>query len=166
MADFSDLGFDANKEEPNAGFDLLPAGEYDVVIVNSEVKPTSTGGKLLKLEMQVINGNFQNRKLWDNLNLWNSSQEAVKIARGTLSAICRAVNVLTPRDSNELHNKPLRVSVKIKKGDANYGDKNVISAYKSRAFTPNAASGAPVTSPAGGPTQPTGQPAATANPWG
>lgn len=160
MADMNDLGFDASKVDPNQGFDLMPAGEYDAVIVNSEVKPTTNGeGKYLKLELQILSGQFQNRKLWDNLNLWNKSEEAVKIAKGSLSSICRAVGVMTPKDSTELHNKPLRVSVKIKK-DAQYGDKNTISSYKSRA-TATAPAGVPAMAGA------TGQPSTTnANPWG
>jgi len=39
----------------------------------------------------------------------------VKIARAELSAVCRAVGVLTPRDSTELHNLPLVVRVACKK---------------------------------------------------
>lgn len=162
MADMNDLGFDANKVDPNQGFDLMPAGEYDAVIVNSEVKPTANGeGKYLKLELQILSGQFQNRKLWDNLNLWNKSEEAVKIAKGSLSSICRAVGVMTPKDSTELHNKPLRVSVKIKK-EAQYGDKNVIGSYKSRATAPaGVVPGVPAMAGA------TGQPSTTnANPWG
>lgn len=134
MADLG--GFDASQVEPNQGFDLLPAGEYDAVIVASELKATTAGtGKYLKLELQILSGKFQNRKLWDQLNLWNPSEQAVQIAKGTLSSICRAVGVLTPKDSAELHNKPLRVSLKIKK-DQQYGDKNVIASYKSRTATP------------------------------
>lgn len=149
MSNLNDLNFNAQNEEP-AGFDVLPAGEYDVVITNSEVKPTSTGGKMLKLQLQVMNGQYQNRLLFDNLNLWNNSQKAVQIARGTLSAICRAVNILTPQDSSELHGKPLRVKVVIEKSDE-YGEQNRVKAYKPReagpAFTlaaqqPPAANGA------------------------
>ena len=40
---------------------------------------------------------------------------AVKIARSELSAICRAVGVLQPKDSTELHDLPLVISVKCKK---------------------------------------------------
>jgi hypothetical protein len=131
MADLTDLGFDAGKEEPKS-FDLLPVGEYDAVVTKSEVKPTSKGGKMLKLQLQVLSGPFQNRVIFDTLNLWNSSAEAVTIARGTLSALCRAVNVLTPKDTSELHNKPLRVSVGIKKGTGEYADQNSIKSYKPR----------------------------------
>ena len=96
-------GFDANQYEAQS-FDVLPAGEYDVVIISSTVQETKSGtGKFLKLELQVINGQFKNRKLFDNLNLWNSSAQAQTIARGQMSSICRAIGNLTPMDSSELH---------------------------------------------------------------
>lgn len=132
-------GFDAGAVAPNEGFDVLPAGEYDVVIVSSVVEPTSKGdGKFLKLKLQVLNGEFQNRRLWDRLNLWNPSAKAVEIAKGTLSAICRAVGVLTPGDSSELHNKPLRVKVKVEKSEE-YGEQNKVTGYKPRNGQPAAA---------------------------
>lgn len=137
MADISGLGFDAQQVEPN-GFDLLPAGEYDAVIVDSKVVPTKAGdGKILKLQLQVLNGQYQNRTLFDQLNLWNPSQKAEQIAKGTLSALCRAVNVLTPKDTSELHNKPVRISVGVQKSEE-YGDQNKIKAYKPRQSGPSA----------------------------
>jgi len=125
-------GFDANQVEPNTGFDVIPAGDYDAVIVSSEMKLTKKGdGKYLSLELQILNGQYQNRKLFDKLNLKNANQQAVDISKATLSAICRAVGVLTPKDSSELHNKPLRVKVKVRKSEE-YGEQNQITAYKSR----------------------------------
>ncbi len=121
-------GFDAGQVEPNQGFDVLPAGEYEACIVASTMKPTKDGnGKYLELELQILNGPFQNRKVFDRLNLVNSSAKAVEIAKGTLSAICRAVGVLTPQDSSELHNKPLRIKVTVRKSDE-YGDGNEVKA--------------------------------------
>lgn len=147
MANLGDTGFDARTVEPNQGFDVIPAGEYDAAIVASEVKATSAGdGKYLKLELQILNGTFQNRKIWDQLNIWNPNAQAVQIAKGTLSAICRAVNVLTPKDSAELHNKPLRIKVAVKK-DAEYGDKNVVKSYKPRDVQPPAPPVSPAPSP-------------------
>ena len=112
MADLG--GFNANEVEPNQPFEVIPAGDYKCVLVASEIKATNDGeGKFLKMELQICAGEFINRKLFDRLNLWNKSEKAVAIARGTLSAICRAVNVLTPKDSSELHNKPLLVRVAV-----------------------------------------------------
>lgn len=135
MADLS--GFDASQVEPNTGFDVIPAGEYDAIITESEYKPTKDGsGKYLQLKLQLIaTGPYQNRLLWDRLNLQNKSQQAVDIAKATLSSICRAVNVLTPRDSAELHNKPLRVKVAVTK-DNSGNDRNEVKSYKPRTAGP------------------------------
>ena len=58
-----------------------------------------------------MEGEFRGRKLFDQLCLNHPNQLTVKIARGNLSAICRAVGVMQPRDSFELHNLPLMVTV-------------------------------------------------------
>lgn len=138
MSNLGELNFDANQVEPNAGFDVIPAGEYDAVIISSKVEPTKKGdGKLVNLELQILSGEFQNRKVFDRLNLWNPSQKAVEIARGTLSAICRAVNVLTPKDTSELHGKPLRVKVAVS-DDPQYGKRNEVKGYKPRNGAPPA----------------------------
>ncbi len=132
MSNLGDLNFDAKKVEPNVGFDVIPAGEYDAVITSSKVEPTKKNdGRMVVLELQILSGEFQNRKLFDRLNLWNPSEKAVTIARGTLSAICRAVNVLTPKDTSELHNRPLRVKVAVS-DDPQYGKRSEIKGYKSR----------------------------------
>ena len=125
-------GFNANDVEPNAAFTPLPAGEYQAIISESEMKPTKDAqGKYLQMKLQILNGAYQNRTLIDRLNLVNKNDVAVQIAKGTLSSICRAVNVLTPNDSAELHNKPLTIIVKIK-NDQNGNPQNEVKGYKAR----------------------------------
>ena len=111
-------GFNAHEVEPSTSFDPLPAGKYLAVITASEMKPTKAGdGSYLELTFTVLEGPYKNRTLWARLNLDNPNATAVKIARGELSAICRAVGVMQPRDSVDLHNLPLVVTVKLKKRD-------------------------------------------------
>ena len=133
-------GFNAAEVEPNVGFDAIPAGDYDAVITASEMKETKSGdGQYLQLTLQILSGKFQNRKLWDRLNLQNKNEKAVQIARGTLSAICRAVGVLTPNDSSELHDKPLRIRVKVRK-DRDGNAQNEIGSYSKRGTAATVAS--------------------------
>lgn len=114
MADLR--GFDANNVEPAGDFEPIPAGKYLAVITESEMKPTKAGtGNYLQLTFQVIEGPYANRRLWARLNLDNTNETARKIAQGELSAICRAVGVLAPNDSAELHNLPLVIQVRCKK---------------------------------------------------
>src|SRR5690606_25634228 len=102
------LNFDATKVEPRTAPTPLPAGDYKVAIIASEMKQNAKkNGSFLALEFSVLDGEQKGRKLFSNLNLNNPNNQAVEIAKSELSAICRAVNVLTPNDSAELHNKPL-----------------------------------------------------------
>ena len=109
-------GFNANEVEPATDFDPVPAGKYLAVITESEVKPNKAGtGSYLQLTFQIIDGDYANRFLWARLNLDNPNATAVKLARAELSAICRAVGVMTPKDSVDLHDLPLVIKVKCKK---------------------------------------------------
>jgi len=122
--------FDANQVDPSVALEPIPAGRYAAVITDSEYKPTkSGGGKYLQLTMQILDGEHKGRLLWARLNLENANATTVKIARGELSAICRAVGVMQPRDSIELHNIPLEVTVGLKKRDDNGEFTNVIKGY-------------------------------------
>jgi len=105
--------FNAAQVEPNSEFQPIPAGKYAAVISNSEMKPTKNGdGAYLELTFQILEGDYKGRLVWSRLNLENPNPTAVKIARGDLSSICRAVNVMEPRDSSELHHLPLTIVVK------------------------------------------------------
>ena len=128
MADLN--GFNANDVEPSTPFDPVPAGKYLAIIAASEMKPTKSGnGSYLELQFQVIEGEYKGRLLWSRLNLDNPNQQAVKIARGELSAVCRAVGVMQPKDSVELHNLPVLVTVKCKKREDTGEMTNEIKGY-------------------------------------
>lgn len=138
-------GFNANEVDPAADFEAVPPGEYTAVITESETKPTKAGtGSYLQFTFQIVDGEHKGRLLWARLNLDNPSETAVKIARGQLSALCRAVNVLQPRDSLELHNIPLVIKVGVKRRDDTGDMTNEIKGYIARG---TAAAGSPARVP-------------------
>jgi hypothetical protein len=125
-------GFNANNVEPTSDFEPIPAGKYLAVITASEMKPTKAGnGSFLELTFEIVEGECKGRKLWARLNLDNPNPLAVKIARSELSAICRAVDVMEPKDSTALHNLPLVITVK-QKADAEGEIRNEIKSYGKR----------------------------------
>lgn len=147
--------FDANQVEPQADLSPIPAGEYRAAIIDSQMKSTKSGnGQYLELTMEIVDGQYKGRRLWDRLNLANPNATAVQIARSTLSSICRAVGVLTPKDSSELHNRPMVVRVALRKREDNGEDTNEVKGYK-------AAGNASPASPSPPPAQPAHEPA----PW-
>ena len=127
------LDFNAHEVDPAVALEAVPAGKYNAVITESGFKQTKSGnGHFLELTFEIIEGEFKGRKVWARLNLDNPNQQAVQIARGELSAICRAVNVMQPKDSVELHNLPLEISVKCKKRDDSDELSNEIKGYAAK----------------------------------
>ena len=123
-------GFNANDVDPAVGFDPIPAGKYLALITESEMKDTKSGdGKYLQFTFQLLEGEFKGRMLWTRLNLENANATTVKIARAELSAICRAAGVMAPKDSVELHNLPLIITVGHKKRKDTGEITNVIKGY-------------------------------------
>jgi hypothetical protein len=145
-----------------AQFDDIPAGEYLVMIVSSDQKDTSDRtGQFIALEHQIMEGQYKGRKLFNNLNLWNRSETAVKIAQGTLESICRAQSrIEAVGDTSELHNIPMIAKVAYNTTRKNNktggvdelkeGQRNSITAYKkyegdAGQFQPVVAAAAPIT---------------------
>jgi hypothetical protein len=139
-------GFNAQEVDPAVGFDPIPAGNHLAIITESELKPTkSGGGKYLQLTFQIIDGEFKGRLVWARLNLENRNATTVKIARAELSAICRAVGVMAPKDSIELHNLPLVIKVGLKKRSDTQELGNVIKGYEPKGGSAAPARTAPTT---------------------
>ncbi len=126
-------GFDATTVEPVNDFDPIPTGKYVAVITASQFKENKNKtGEYLELVFQIVEGEYKNRLLWARLCLSHPNQTTAKIARGHLAGICRAVGVLTPRDSAELHNLPLAINVTVKKRNDNGQLCNEIRGFSKR----------------------------------
>jgi hypothetical protein len=141
MADLS--GFDASTVEPNVGFDPVPAGDYICMMTESMFKDTKNkDGEFLQCTWEVVDGDYKKRLLFDRLNLKNKNETAVKIAMSTLSAICHAVGVLRPKQSEELHGKPVLLTVALEERNDKPGAfSNVVKRYSE----PNAKAASPAT---------------------
>lgn len=135
------LSFDATNVPTDNPMEAIPAGDYSVVVIDSEVKNSKSGGSYLELTMQVLDGPYQNRLIWDRITLANDNSKAVEIGQRQLSQVCHAVGVLQVRDSAQLHNVPIIARVKYKV-DPQYGPKNEAGGYRSlsAATTPAAPS--------------------------
>lgn len=123
------LNHNVDQNNAQEGFDLIPAGVYTAIIEESEiVVPKSGQGQMLKLTYQIIDGPFKGQKLFNNLMLQHSSQQAVNIATRTLNAIGLAVGVSQIQDSAQLHKIPMYIEVIIK-NSKDFGEQNGIKKH-------------------------------------
>ncbi|MCD8349999.1 MAG: DUF669 domain-containing protein [Planctomycetaceae bacterium] len=126
-------GFDASKIDPAGPSQPVPEGTYIVTIVKSERKKNkSSNGEHLELKFQIQDGPHKGRTVTGRLNLWNENQTAKQIAQGEMSAICRAVGVMQPNDSSDLHNLPLEILVGLTNPNAQGRMYNEIKGYQKR----------------------------------
>ena len=126
-----DLNFDSTQIVSNeipSDFGAVPEGKYLVHIAETEEKMSGAGNKYLNLKLQILDGEYKNRFLWDIVNLWHPKDNVREIAQQTMASICRATNTLKPATSEELHHKPLRVSISMET-DSQYGDQNRVKKY-------------------------------------
>jgi len=159
------LNFNAENVEPQQSFDALPPGRYEAIISGSEMKDTKAGtGQYLQLTFDVVGGQHEGRKLWSRLNLVNPNATAVQIAERELSAICHCVGIITPADSEELHDRPLIVDVIQEMNPMSGQQTNRIKGYSQAKGAPAASAPAPKAKPAAPAGFATGR-VAPAAPW-
>lgn len=135
---YAAINYTVGSEEASA-FDDLPAGDYNVMITDSEMKETKDRmGQYLNLTLTIMGGNANGRKIFDRLNLVNKNPTASQIARQTLQSICDAQGRTKGgqlQDSAELHNIPMVIrlsySEKTRSGETiPEGQRNEVKAYK------------------------------------
>ena len=145
MATFN---FNASTVEPMQprSFGPLPAGDYELIIVKSDVKPTKAGnGHYLELEMQVVSGEHTGRRHWERLNIDNPNKTAQDIAEAALASLCFAVGVTNMDDTVQLHDIPFIAHVEI---DRKEPDRNRIMGYVNAGAAAVAKAPAPAARPA------------------
>jgi Protein of unknown function (DUF669) len=144
------LNFNAASVAPQESIAPIPAGVYTAHITESDVRPLKSGnGQALALTFEVLDGPYARRKVWASLNIKHANQDAERIAQSQLSALCHAVGVVQLNDSVQLHMKPVKIRVKVRKDDSGqYGDRNEVGGYEA-AGPAGAATGA-MFPPAGG----------------
>lgn len=144
-------GFDASKIPEQEEFKPLPAGQYTAIIVSSENKPTKSGdGEMLVVEWKIQDAKHKGRSVRQYLNLKHRNDVAVEIARRDLASICRAVNVLVPSDSTDLHGIPCTITLAVS-ADCKWNEIKRVS--------PLVAATQPVNGGSGNPAEPSSKPA-------
>lgn len=147
----SDFDFNIDDYEARESFDLLPNGWYEATIIESEMKPTKAGPEQLAITFEVDANRHPeaaNRRVWDSLNVNNSSEKARNIARSSLKAICQAAGVQV-RNASDLLGAQMLIRVGVQPARDGYEARNTVRGYKplgggeSAKPQPNAGSAAP-----------------------
>lgn len=110
------IQFDQNEiaQAQKDNYSPIPAGTYIAQINRSEVKSTKAGtGSYLSLGFQIIDGEYANRVIFQNITLANPNQVAAQIGREQLAQLAGACGIYQLGDSQELHGIPMQIRVGI-----------------------------------------------------
>lgn len=119
------LNVDLRQIQPSITLQPVPDGWYKVRIIKTNIKQTSKGdGGYLECQCEILEGAYQGRIVYWNLNLFNPSQQATEIAYKQLSAIGHCIGVyqvnaqqVTDATVPMFHNLPFLIWVIISQGN-------------------------------------------------
>lgn len=115
MTVLENVDFSQAKEQGD--FEPIPAGEYKLMVENSEMKTASSGSEYLSLKFKVVEGQYKDRYVFANYNLWHNNDEPRRIAIDQFHTACMALAgkpAISIKDTNELHFKTATAIVDIK----------------------------------------------------
>ena len=86
--------FDTTGVSELSGFELLPAGKYPAILTSATRKPTKDQtGAFAECVYTIIEGAYTGKRFTSRLNLWNSNQDAVRIAKSELKSMRKALGL-------------------------------------------------------------------------
>lgn len=128
MAQIND---DVTGVEPNKAFEIIPPGDYIAQVVESDVKDTkASDGQYMKLTWQILDGEHEGRKVFDNITLRNPNQQAQEIGARDRAALYQALGLGTQvQNTEELHGIPCTIKVKVRPAKGDYAASNEVKGY-------------------------------------
>ena len=131
-----DLGFNVMDYAPgnitegeSKEYTLATPGKYKVEIIDSSEEMSAAGNRYLKLKLSICDGGkFDGTWIFDNLNLYHPTESVQGLARQILGTISKACGVIGPKDTSELHFKPLTALLDVEP-EGDYPAKNVVKKY-------------------------------------
>lgn len=106
---------------------ILPEDRYSLEIVESEYA-VAHDGAALRCKAQVIEGERAGHAYWLTYDLENRDEAKQQTGQREFAGLRRAVGVLNPEDSGELHWKAFDVQIGVRTNDAGEPE-NVIRKY-------------------------------------
>lgn len=115
-----------------SSFEVLPAGEYFVSVKEAMVKSTKdNNGEYINITFEVMDDDFQGRKIFSNFNIKNNNKKAQDIGLGQLRKMirCSGQENFVLNTASDLCGLSMIAKV-IVKSDPAHGDKNEIKDFK------------------------------------
>lgn len=124
--------FDATTVDTTQGdYSTLPLGTYRLEVSASDVTATKSGtGTILKLTYDVLEPEeYKGRRIFANINIQNPNPTAQEIGQRELGSLCRAIDISSIENSDELHFIGFTAKVGLEKKQEGYEQRNKITRF-------------------------------------
>lgn len=121
--------FNLDEVEANNG-GPVPKGTYLVQVEKAELADTKSGGKMIKVQFNIVGEQQNGRKLFEQYNIANQNPEAVKIGLGQIKSLVLAAGASISMFKTPDQLIGLECLVNVKTYEDDYGEKNAITSYK------------------------------------
>jgi len=155
-------------------YEPLPDGDYELKVLESEVKQTQTGKTMFKVKTEVQSGPHARRLVWDNLVVSDGNPTALGIFFSKMNALGLGQEFFSQNPANEqiaqaMVGRPFRATIgsRVWNGEKRNEFKRYLPAQLNVASTPTAApmaASAPAPAPAPAAAAPAPAPAAPVAP--
>lgn len=107
---FGEEGFDTDSVT-----NFVPPGKYPCLIEFAEIQENKARtGLLVKLILQILEGEHKHRKLFVYINIKNPSQQAVDIGLRTLASLGKALGLSAITNANQFQGQVVIAHVRVK----------------------------------------------------
>lgn len=116
----NNLGATFGQGEFKDEYQPLPVGQYKLAVTNTELAESgqnskNPGTKYLKVEIEVQDGEYQGRKIFNRLNLFHPDDKVKKIAQVELEKIATAIGKVI-QNHEDLRGVPFLADVIVQTG--------------------------------------------------
>ncbi len=143
MASFIGMNFNEVEDTGAVAF-AFPAGTHTVMVVGDNDRQTKSGGRMLGLQLEAVDGPFKGKRTWINLVYAYDNGTPQKDGKTLLGffllkrlAIACGVDTSRGLDVAQLYNKPVAVQLAVSK-DLSDNDRNELKGVPDFDKTPGA----------------------------
>lgn len=147
--------------ELQAPREILPSGKYLVEIEQSEIVDKENG-MLFRFNVVVLDGDYENRKVFDNFWLEHRNPKAGEIGKRKLKQIKHAIGKPDCEQEEDLWGCPLVAHIDVEEGTNGYSDKNRIQGFSQADGSKPSVAKTSAPKPAA---KPAAKPNGSAKPW-
>ena len=120
-------------DDNSTEFKPIEPGQYPAMIVEAGEKTSlTTGSTYAYVKIEIVDGAYKGRKIFDNMFRNSTNEKAVTIAKKKLHAICTSLGIVELKDPNAMLYKPLNINVALDRQDPS---KNIVMGYGAREQT-------------------------------